>query len=399
VPEHADGDPHLDDLLALLRQRVDDRRRQGVYPAGLEETLDEHFERLVGERPRPSPAETHAELDLAVKALIDYEYSSARIDPASELPGGRLAHRVIGKAVSRQVEGVLQQTREHAALVTRAIALLEDIAASIGHEFDTKVLQQLDDLQVRVAEQARSIRRLEQELHDARERLPGAMVEPWYDGSHFTLAFRGTEEALCERYEDLAREFVGFDPVLDVGFGNAEFMRLLRDLGVTVRGVEADPELVERARGFGFDVELGLAVEHLRGLEAASLGGLVMLQVVEHLTPQQLIDLVQLVGQKVRPGGKVVVETVNPTSLFTYTSAFWVDPDHVRPVAPAFLAFLFREAGFSEPRIVLRSPVADDERLTLLPGDDDATRRINENFEHLNSVVFGPQDYALIALR
>jgi 2-polyprenyl-3-methyl-5-hydroxy-6-metoxy-1,4-benzoquinol methylase len=334
-----------------------------------------------------------------VKALIDYEYSSARIDPASELPGGRLAHRVIGKAVSRQVEGVLQQTREHAALVTRAIALLEDIAASIGHEFDTKVLQQLDDLQVRVAEQARSIRRLEQELHDARERLPGAMVEPWYDGSHFTLAFRGTEEALRDRYEDLAREFVGFEPVLDVGFGNAEFMRLLRDLGVTVRGVEADPELVERARGFGFDVELGLAVEHLRGLEAASLGGLVMLQVVEHLTPQQLIDLVQLVGQKVRPGGKVVVETVNPTSLFTYTSAFWVDPDHVRPVAPAFLAFLFREAGFSDLRIVLRSPVADDERLTLLPGDDDATRRINENFEHLNSIVFGPQDYALIALR
>jgi 2-polyprenyl-3-methyl-5-hydroxy-6-metoxy-1,4-benzoquinol methylase len=398
VPD-SDAVPNLDELLAELRQRVDDRRRQGVYPAGLEETLDQHFERLVGERPRPSPADVHVELDGAVKDLVDFEYSRNRIEPSSELPGGRVAHRTIGKAVSRQIEGVLQQSREHAALVNRAIALLQDIAASLGHEFDTKVLQQLDDLQVRVAEQSRAIRHLEQTLQDTRERLPGALVEPWYEGSHFTMAFRGTEDALRTRYEDLAREFVGFDPVLDVGFGNAEFMRLLTELGVTVRGVEADPELVERARSFGFDVVTGLAVEHLQGVEAESLGGLVMLQVVEHLTPQQLIDVVQLIGQKVRPGGKVVIETVNPTSLYTYTSAFWVDPDHVRPVAPAFLSFLFTEAGFEKPKIILRSPVADAERLAPLPGDDEQTRVMNENLERLNAVVFGPQDYALIAIR
>jgi hypothetical protein len=46
-----------------------------------------------------------------------------------------------------------------------------------------------------------------------------------------------------------------------------------------------------------------------------------------------------------------------------------------------------------------RSPVAEEERLALLPGDDAATRRINENLERLNTVVFGPQDYALIAIR
>ena len=370
-----------------------------MYPAGLEETLDQHFERLIGERPRPSPAEVHAELAGAVKDLVDFDYSRARIELTSGLPGGRFAHRAIGKAVSRQIDGVLQQSREHSAKVLRILSLLEEVTDSIGHEFDTKVLQQLDDLQVRVAEQARLIRHLEQTLQDTRERLPGALVEPWYEGSHFTMAFRGTEDALRSRYEDLAGEFVGFDPVLDVGFGNAEFMRLLKGLGVSVHGVEADPELVERARGFGFDVTTGLAVEYLQGVESGSLGGLVMLQVVEHLTPQQLIDVVQLIGQKVRPGGKVVIETVNPMSLYTYTSAFWVDPDHVRPVSPAFLSFLVREAGFQEPKIVLRSPVPEEERLSPLPGDDDQTRAMNENLERLNEVVFGPQDYALIAIR
>jgi 2-polyprenyl-3-methyl-5-hydroxy-6-metoxy-1,4-benzoquinol methylase len=398
VPE-SDNAPNLDELLAELRQRVDDRRRQGVYPAGLEETLDQHFERLVGERPRPSPAEVHAELAGAVKDLVDFDYSRARIELTSGLPGGRFAHRAIGKAVSRQIDGVLRQSREHSARVLRVLSLLEEVTDSIGHEFDTKVLQQLDDLQVRVAEQARLIRHLEQTLQDTRERLPGALVEPWYEGSHFTMSFRGTEDALRSRYEDLAKEFVGCDPVLDVGFGNAEFMRLLTELGVTVQGVEADPELVERARGFGFDVTTGLAVEYLQDVEAASLGGLVMLQVVEHLTPQQLIDVVQLIGSKVRPGGKVVIETVNPMSLYTYTSAFWVDPDHVRPVSPAFLSFLIREAGFQEQKIVLRSPVPDKERLSPLPGDDEQTRLMNDNLQRLNDVVFGPQDYALIAIR
>jgi O-antigen chain-terminating methyltransferase len=225
------------------------------------------------------------------------------------------------------------------------------------------------------------------------------MVDPWYDGEHFTSAFRGSDEALRARYQGLAQEFVGFDHVLDVGFGSADFMGLLRDLGVAVRGVEVDPELVARARGFGFDVEVGFGTEYLATLPSESLGGLVMLQVVEHLSPQQLIDVVQLIANKVRKGGKVIIETVNPTSLYTYTRAFWLDPDHVRPVSPPFLAFLFQEAGFERMHIDWRSPVAEEERLALLPGDDAATRRINENLERLNTVVFGPQDYALIAIR
>ena len=81
-----------------------------------------------------------------------------------------------------------------------------------------------------------------------------------------------------------------------------------------------------------------------------------MIQVIEHLSPQHVIDFVALAAEKLRPGGKVVIETVNPASLYTYARAFWVDPDHVRPVHPSFLEFLFREAEFSRHRD--RVPVA-----------------------------------------
>ncbi len=124
-----------------------------------------------------------------------------------------------------------------------------------------------------------------------------------------------------------------------------------------------------------------------------------MVQVIEHLSPQHVIDVVHLASEKLRHGGKLYVETVNPTSLYTYAHAFWVDPDHVRPVHPAFLEFLLNEAGFTELYRQDRSPVPPDEALELLPGDDELTKRLNANFERVNALLFAPQDYAYFAVR
>ena len=100
-----------------------------------------------------------------------------------------------------------------------------------------------------------------------------------------------------------------------------------------------------------------------------------MIQVIEHLSPQHVVDVVRIAADKVRPGGKVLIETVNPTSLYTYAHALWVDPDHVVPCIPDFLRFLFGEAGFAEIEIIDRSPVPEGEALELLPGDDEQAKR------------------------
>jgi O-antigen chain-terminating methyltransferase len=349
-------------------------------------------------RPRSTPA-LHSELQAALRELSTTGFSRARIDPSSRIPAGRFVHRAMSRALSRQLDGVLVQIEEQNQLVTRALALLGELATSIDNEFDTKVVQQLDDLQVRLAEQARDVSRLEFGVADVRERIPGCAVDTWYGQDHVTAAFRGDRDELRGRYAELAKELIGCDPVLDLGFGGGEFMELLAELGVQVRGVEPDERLVESARARGLDVVQGFAVEHLRGLEPGSLGGIVMIQVIEHLSPQHVIDFVELAAEKLRPGGKVVLETINPASFYTYAHAFWLDPDHVRPVHPALLDFLFREAEFGRVQIEYRSPVSDDERLLPLPGDDPQAALLNENFARIGSLLFGAQDYAFIATK
>ena len=64
-----------------------------------------------------------------------------------------------------------------------------------------------------------------------------------------------------------------------------------------------------------------------------------------------------------------------------------------------FLEFLFKEAGFVDAHVDLRSPVPDDEQIVPVPGDDETTAATNENFRRIAKLVFGYQDYALIATR
>lgn len=399
MPDDNSGDAiDLDQLLEALRARVESRRNAGMYPSGLDEELDEHFKHLVAHRP-PSPSFTMDELEDVISQIQHFEFSRAKIATKSNIPGGTGVHRVIGKSVARQVQGVLEQVQDQSQRIGNALALLGEITDSLADAYDRRVVQQIDDLQVRLAEHQRELNRMRAQVSEVTARTPGVAVDAWYSAEAFTVHFRGDVADMAERYGDEARAFVGCDPVLDIGFGRGEFLELLRDLGVEASGIEVDPALVESARERGLRAETGRAVEYLSSVPDASLGGLVMIQVIEHLTPQHVVDIVKIAADKVRPGGRVMVETVNPTSLFTYAHALWVDPDHVRPVHPNYLGFLFAEAGFASVERVDRSPVPENESLELLPGEDEQTKRLNVNFERINALLFGPQDYAIVAKR
>ena len=66
---------------------------------------------------------------------------------------------------------------------------------------------------------------------------------------------------------------------------------------------------------------------------------------------------------------------------------------------PSFLGFLFAEAGFATVEQIDRSPVPADESLELMPGEDEMSKRLNANFDRINALLFGPQDYAIVATR
>jgi SAM-dependent methyltransferase len=220
-----------------------------------------------------------------------------------------------------------------------------------------------------------------------------------FDYVGFERRFRGDPEViaaeLAARYLDL---LAANPPVVDIGCGRGELVELLAARGVEAVGVDIDSSMVAEARGRGLDVRLADGIGYLRNAEPGSVGAVVATHLVEHIELADLVELLELAASRLRPGGVLVVETPNPTSLIVLGNSFILDPTHLRPLHPSLLSFLCEGAGFRDVRLRFYAP-ASDYHLPLIE-DPDAppwTSRVNEAFAKLNSVLFGPQEYAVIA--
>jgi O-antigen chain-terminating methyltransferase len=177
--------------------------------------------------------------------------------------------------------------------------------------------------------------------------------------------------------------------VVDLGCGRGEFLTLLRDAGIEARGVDVDPDMVAYARGEGLEVEQTDAVACLDGLKNGSLGGIFAAQLVEHVPAPTLVRLLELASAKLRPGGVLVAETINPLSPLALRN-YYADLTHAQPLVPETLELLARQAGFGT--VELRYMNSPDERLV-----EPADPVIAANVRRLNELLFGPLDYAIVA--
>ena len=216
---------------------------------------------------------------------------------------------------------------------------------------------------------------------------PAAASVPDYFA--FESRMRGSVDSIRDRqrlYVDALRDAA---PVLDAGCGRGELLGLLREAGVEARGIDADSDMVAYARGDGLDVEQADLVEYLQAAADASLGAIFMGQVVEHLPAPTLVQTFQLAAAKLRPGGVLIAETINPLSPIALRNYF-ADLTHAQPLVPETLELLARQSGFAETEIrYLNEPA---ERLTE---PDDPV--LAANVRRLNDLLFAPLDYALVA--
>lgn len=227
----------------------------------------------------------------------------------------------------------------------------------------------------------------------------------------FEDRFRGSEETIRARLKEYVPYFEGQSNVLDIGCGRGEFLELLRDAGVSGKGLDLNPEMVEVCRSRGLDAAAGDACGYLQTLADDSLGGIIAVQVIEHLEPGYLASLLSLAFEKVRPGGRVVLETINPTCWVAFFESFVRDLSHVKPIHPETIQYLLQANGFSTVEIVYRSPIAADGRLRKVSprpehyGDtapDQLTELVsafNSNVDRLNDRMFSYQDFAAIATK
>lgn len=272
----------------------------------------------------------------------------------------------------------------------------------------TAFAAETDQLGRALAESARLLEELQARLLRLERRpaaapsTPGApspiSAEPDYFA--FEARMRGSTDEIRIRQHDYVEDFRDCAPVLDVGCGRGEFLQLLRDGGIEARGIDHDADMVAFCRGEQLDVEEADATAYLVALPDGELGGIFCAHVLEHFPPKPLLRLLDLARAKLRPDGLFVAETPNPRTLVAL-STFFSDLTHAQPLHPETLSFLARQAGFRRVEVRYLNEPPDEARLRHVPllaeGElEPAREALDANFDRLNEVVFGPQDYAVL---
>jgi O-antigen chain-terminating methyltransferase len=217
-----------------------------------------------------------------------------------------------------------------------------------------------------------------------------------FDYAGFEERFRGSEEEVREHQRAYLDCFQDRQPVIDLGCGWGEFLQLLREAGLSARGVDVDTDMVLLCREKGFDVTAADAEAFLAALPDDSVGGIFAAQIIEHLAPERVIGLVQLCQRKLSPGGVLVMETPNPTCLTVFADSFYKDPSHIRPLHPDMMQFLFETTGFEDVELRFSAPVSAAAWVPPLEAPAANREQFNAGLQRLNRLLYGFQDYAII---
>jgi SAM-dependent methyltransferase len=236
---------------------------------------------------------------------------------------------------------------------------------------------------------------LSQQVAELRQQVAdleaAARFDPPYTSAEFTERFRGSRDHVVTNMRGIVPVFAGVrGPIFDLGCGNGEMLEALRDANLPAYGVEPDQVSVDVCVAAGFDVRLGDGVTHLHDLAPNSLGGVAVIQVIEHLSLQQRVDTITHAFAALEPGGVLAIETVNPLTLFTFVNALYLDPTHTQPIHPLYLRFVLEHAGFTEVTHVVRSPSPPGSELPASLFADGADPA---EILRLNHHLFGYQDY------
>jgi O-antigen chain-terminating methyltransferase len=213
---------------------------------------------------------------------------------------------------------------------------------------------------------------------------PDVQAVPALDYSRFAERFRGPEEHVRKNVEFYKPFFADCDNVLDIGCGRGEFLGLMRDRDIAARGIDLSEESVAQCRQNGLNAEVADLFSWLPAQPEQQFDGIFSSQVVEHLDPRRLPEMIRLCAASLRRGGILAIETPNPQCLAIFATHFYLDPTHTRPIPHPLMAFYMEEAGLGQMEVHELSTAVDSmPELAELP-------------EEFRKRFFGGLDYAII---
>ncbi|MFN0063715.1 MAG: class I SAM-dependent methyltransferase [Myxococcaceae bacterium] len=144
--------------------------------------------------------------------------------------------------------------------------------------------------------------------------------------------------------------------VLDLPCGSGGMVYALQKMGfVDVQGFERDARRVATAQALGLPCVAGDVFEVLSKQEAGSLGGVVCMDFLEHLEKSEAIGFSELVFNKLRPGGWLLVRTPCADAP-SGASHIFNDLTHKWAATSGLLDWFLRAVGFSNVSVFGEQP-------------------------------------------
>ncbi len=222
----------------------------------------------------------------------------------------------------------------------------------------------------------------------------------------FEEKFRGTREDIKERlmvYIPILDKLFGEwkdKRFIDIGCGRGEWLDILKEKGVSdYIGVDLNDVQLNVCNEYGHSTVNCDCLAYIQKLTNDSVDMISGFQIIEHLTIENLFALFNQCNRVLKKGGVMLFETPNPNNLITGATYFYADPTHKQPLYKDSVKFFVEHSGFSKVDILEVNDARFSKKL-ITPTTFDGNQEIwDENINILNTLFYGPQDYAVMGVK
>ena len=228
---------------------------------------------------------------------------------------------------------------------------------------------QLDGLARRVGllEQDNALEELRREVDQLRGEVQVLTLQlERRDSLADCAAFRAFADRERGSREDVLEQLAAYDGVIaqvretngkdlyaaDLGCGRGEWLEKLTGLGISALGVDRDETALRLCGERGLETVRADLLTWLRACASASLDLVTLFRTAEYLPSGELAQALAECHRVLRPGGALIVETLNPESPDVAAGGFALDPTRVTPLPPALLEALVRGSGFAQTALL-----------------------------------------------